>query len=412
MSPFAGLIRFQGDRSYLPLLRGGPVLKHLRPLVLTFLAASCGGTSSTTTPTTSSVVSVTLSPGTDSIVAQQTVQLTASAKDASGAAVTDATISWNVTPSIIATVSTSGIVTGVASGAATVTAHRNGKSATATITVMDGGIVSTSAVTLTGVGGAVTLIIPANALTTPLPISIQPMLLPPSSPTLVKGSAVEFGPTGTQFAQPVTIKLHYTPAQLQPGTDPSQLQLYVRNGNSWTVVPGSTVDTSTQTVIGTATHFSTYAACEGLCVVYSAYVVIGFPYGYNYAANGDGLAPGTSMTAAGLEISGSSYAGPVAFAISGLPPGMTASAFTTQLTPDGAGNEEGTFSVTVHAAANLAPQRYGFTLTGSGSGATSGVMIFNLDVIAPSFTITPSQPSLSITPGRSNTSALALARVN
>src|SRR5450755_4452566 len=98
------------------------------------LLAACSS-SGTTTPGGAAVASVTVSPPTDTIVLSQSVQLTASAKDANGAAVAGATIDWTIAPTNVATVSSAGMVTGVASGSATVTAASGGKSATVIIVV-------------------------------------------------------------------------------------------------------------------------------------------------------------------------------------------------------------------------------------------------------------------------------------
>jgi len=67
-----------------------------------------------------------------------TYQLSASAQDASGNALTDRTITWTTTHAAIARVNGSGLVTGVAVGTAAVTAASEGKSSTVTVTVRRG----------------------------------------------------------------------------------------------------------------------------------------------------------------------------------------------------------------------------------------------------------------------------------
>src|SRR5437868_9020140 len=81
------------------------------------------------------VASVTVSPPSASVPAGQTVQLTATPKDAGGNALTGRTITWGSGSSSVATVSSSGLVSGVATGSATITATSEGKSGTAAITV-------------------------------------------------------------------------------------------------------------------------------------------------------------------------------------------------------------------------------------------------------------------------------------
>src|SRR5207247_7334120 len=65
----------------------------------------------------------------------QTVQLTAPPKDANGNTLAGRTIAWASSNPAAATVNTSGRVTGVAAGTATITATSEGKSGTAAITV-------------------------------------------------------------------------------------------------------------------------------------------------------------------------------------------------------------------------------------------------------------------------------------
>src|SRR5207249_8463733 len=65
----------------------------------------------------------------------QTVQLTATPKDSAGGPLTGRSVTWASSNSSIATVTSSGLVTGVVAGTATITAVSEGKSATATVTV-------------------------------------------------------------------------------------------------------------------------------------------------------------------------------------------------------------------------------------------------------------------------------------
>jgi len=82
-----------------------------------------------------SVASVTVAPATPSIQAGQTVQLTVTLKDASGNPLTGRTIGWATSNTAVATVSGTGLVSGVAAGGATITATSEGKSGSSAITV-------------------------------------------------------------------------------------------------------------------------------------------------------------------------------------------------------------------------------------------------------------------------------------
>ncbi|HMC71159.1 MAG TPA: alkaline phosphatase family protein, partial [Mycobacteriales bacterium] len=81
------------------------------------------------------VASVSVTPATASVQVGSAVQLTATPKDASGSPLTGRTVTWASSDASVATVSTSGLVTGRAAGTATITATSEGQSGTATITV-------------------------------------------------------------------------------------------------------------------------------------------------------------------------------------------------------------------------------------------------------------------------------------
>src|SRR2546426_4351491 len=105
------------------------------------------------TVTNVSVASVTVSPATTSVTVGATIQLTATAKDANGTALSGRTVTWATSNAAAATVSASGLVTGVAAGSATITATSEGQSGTATVTVTNVPVaavtVSPAAVSLT-----------------------------------------------------------------------------------------------------------------------------------------------------------------------------------------------------------------------------------------------------------------------
>jgi uncharacterized protein YjdB len=99
--------------------------------------ASADGLTGTATVTASSVpvASIVVSPASVSVSVGSTLQLTALAKDAGGSALPGRTVTWTTSSSAVATVSPSGLVSGVAVGSATITATSEGKSATAAVSV-------------------------------------------------------------------------------------------------------------------------------------------------------------------------------------------------------------------------------------------------------------------------------------
>jgi hypothetical protein len=81
------------------------------------------------------VASVLVEPDEATIAQSETVQLAATTLDAEGNALPDRPVSWSSSNAAVATVSTTGLVSGVAGGAATITATAEGQSGSAVITV-------------------------------------------------------------------------------------------------------------------------------------------------------------------------------------------------------------------------------------------------------------------------------------
>src|SRR5207245_2449775 len=99
-------------------------------------AAVCNsGVSAWTPPAPAPVASVAVAPTTTSLTVGQTVQLSATPKDSAGTARTGRTVTWASSNTGMATVSSSGLVKGVAAGTATITATSEGKRGTSAITV-------------------------------------------------------------------------------------------------------------------------------------------------------------------------------------------------------------------------------------------------------------------------------------
>jgi len=114
---------------------------------ITATSESKSGTAAITV-TSVPVASVTVSPATVSLQPGQTQQLTATPKDASGNALSGRMVTWASGNTAVATVSGSGLVSGVAAGSTTITATSEGKSGGASVTVTPVG----ATVTLVGAG--------------------------------------------------------------------------------------------------------------------------------------------------------------------------------------------------------------------------------------------------------------------
>ena len=81
------------------------------------------------------VASVTVSPASGSVTVGATVQLAAVTKDAAGNVLTGRTVTWSSSNTSVATVSGTGLVTGLTAGTATITATSEGVASTAATTV-------------------------------------------------------------------------------------------------------------------------------------------------------------------------------------------------------------------------------------------------------------------------------------
>jgi uncharacterized protein YjdB len=103
----------------------------------TITASSEGqsGSSSVTVTAPIPVATVTVSPSAPSIQTGASVQLSAVTRDANGNTLTGRVVTWSSSSNGVATVSSSGNVTGVAAGSATITATSETQTGTATVTV-------------------------------------------------------------------------------------------------------------------------------------------------------------------------------------------------------------------------------------------------------------------------------------
>jgi len=114
----------------------------MRQLVLSalacLLAACSGGGDSTAPDTSSSIAAVSLNVTNAQLGIGQTLQLTATPLTGTGT-VTTGTATWSSSAPGVASVSSSGLVNGLAAGTATISASIGGRTGTATVTVSASG---------------------------------------------------------------------------------------------------------------------------------------------------------------------------------------------------------------------------------------------------------------------------------
>ncbi len=116
-------------------------------------------------------------------------------------------------------------------------------------------VVGKSGGAVSSMDGNVGVTIPAGALGTDVMITVAPADAPASGAV---GTVYEIGPTGTRFAMPVALKLHYDPAGLG-GMPETSLRVATFAAGSWQLLPGAVVDTAAKTVSGLTMHLSPYA---------------------------------------------------------------------------------------------------------------------------------------------------------
>ncbi len=216
-------------------------------------------------PPVAPVASVKLSRDTATLVPNATVQITAAALDAAGQTL-DRSASWTSSDEAKARVA-NGVVTGVAPGAATIIATIEGKTAQATVTIVDGGVVTAAGGVLSARSGSVQINAPAGAVSQTTPVFVRAAATPPSDPALVPGAAYDLSPATITFAQPVTLVLRYDAAALDGEIRPTSLRLFMLVADEWQPVAGSVLDASARTVSASVTRLGSYAIIGELSAI-------------------------------------------------------------------------------------------------------------------------------------------------
>lgn len=244
---------------------------HMRTTFRTTLAAlaaasvlvSCGGGDAgpTAPPVTVASVLISGAPAENVLITGATVQLSAQPRDAGGANLSRP-VTWQSSNTALATVSSTGLVTGVAPGAVTITANSDGVNGFQVLSVRSPITVPPATAgtptTTTVLGGAVTLTIPPAATSTTTTLTVAPAATVPTDDRLVPGATFDFGPAGTVFSTPITLELGFNPANV-PVAKRADLRInLVGPGGTLTQLPGGAVDLANNRVSAPVSHFSTY----------------------------------------------------------------------------------------------------------------------------------------------------------
>ena len=130
-------IEWQSSAPSVAIVNASGVITGLTPGVATITATSESrsatiGVTVLPVPT----ASVQVNPARDTVIVGQSTQLTALARDAGGVTLLDRAFGWSSSTASVATVSSSGLVLGVAPGSVTITASNGGRSGDALLEVM------------------------------------------------------------------------------------------------------------------------------------------------------------------------------------------------------------------------------------------------------------------------------------
>jgi uncharacterized protein YjdB len=185
------------------------------------LSNTVSATTTASGPPPAPVATVSVSPASSSLLIGATAQLSAVTRDSSNNVVTGRVITWSSSNSSVSRVSTSGLVTAVAAGSATITATSETKAGTAAITV-----------------------------SAPAPAPVATVSVLPASSTLLVGATVQLSATMRDANNNVLTGRVVTWASANPGIASVSSTGLVRG-----VGAGSTTITATsETKTGTATE--------------------------------------------------------------------------------------------------------------------------------------------------------------
>ena len=125
------------------------VVTGVAPGTATIRATSEGQSDEVTVTVVVPVAKVVVTPAESSIELLETIQLAATMQDAAGNPLTGRAVTWSSSTPLVATVSATGLVTGVNAGSSTITATSETKSGTAAITVLAGPGIPVDSVAIT-----------------------------------------------------------------------------------------------------------------------------------------------------------------------------------------------------------------------------------------------------------------------
>ena len=117
--------------------------------------------------------------------------------------------------------------------------------------------------TITSEDGLVTLEIPEHAIDGTIGITISSVIDELDDEDVIPGTLFDFGPSGMQFSEPVTITIKYDPIKLSDGMNENRLSIQKFIDGEWTQIQASSVNLTNNTVKASLNSFSLYSIGEG-----------------------------------------------------------------------------------------------------------------------------------------------------
>jgi hypothetical protein len=222
------------------------------------LVACAGGPTEPNTPVAR--VDVTGAPSENVLLTGTTVQLQAVPRDAGGAAL-ERRVTWSSTDASIATVSSSGLVTAVASGVVGITAEAGGETGVVGIAVRVAVTVppagAAAPVTTALLNNTLSLRIPPGATTVPT-LTVGRALIITDDTRILTATAFAIGPATTTFTAPVIAEVSVNLATI-PATKRAGLRIFrVSATGDLDGLAGGSVDIGRSVVIAPLSSAGTY----------------------------------------------------------------------------------------------------------------------------------------------------------
>jgi len=220
--------------------------------VLPLTVMACGGGGSEPPP--AAVFSVSVSASQSSLVPGERSMVSWQVHNADGSLAADQAVTLSSSDPARLTVSSSGELAAVSAGTATITARKENVTATALVTIDEGGIVDATGGVIVALGDRVRLEVPASAVAQSTAIRVRSSKNPLLDPTEVVGSVFTVSPEDLSFANPVTAHVTFDATRGPVGLPAASERLRIFVGGSWSALSGSTTDAVANVATATLTR--------------------------------------------------------------------------------------------------------------------------------------------------------------